>query len=202
MIRRRGRSRSGTRRKSRWEGGLAGRSLLGGAPGTVPTVAFSSEVDAVWMRVPAGAFDTVNNVFVEDDCTVYRTIHSASFQFSATATGALDVTLGMGLIQWDGISDTPPAITDIPFPVQNGSADWLWWWVSPAISGSIAPGAFGSTLATYNLNAPEAFTMTKAQRKLSTNKGLLLVAEVFANVNGLAWSFGWNYNGRYALKLP
>jgi len=199
MMRRMRRSRSGTRRKSRWEGGFAYLTALSGAPTTVPTVANSSSVSAVWARVPAGVYDTVNAEMVLDDCTVYRMIHSANFSLVSSGVGGLDITVGMGVIAWDGISDVPPVITDVPFPVQSGGADWLWWWVTPMFSASVPAN---SGLSVYNLNAPESFSFTKSQRKLSTNTGLLLVAEVYANVNGLAWNYGFDYNGRYAFKLP
>jgi len=200
MIRRRGRSRS-VRRKSRWEGGFSYLTNLGapGTGGTVPTIAGSSSASAVWARVPAGAFDTVNGDFVLDDCTVYRMINVGGFLMIPTSTGSLDATVGMGVLAWDGISDTPPVITDVPLPTQNGGADWLWWWVSPAIAASTATTA-GVTV--QNLFAPQGMVFQKSQRKLSTNTGLLLVVEVYANVSGMAWSYGWSHHARYAVKLP
>jgi len=188
-----------TRRKSRWEGGFTYLSSLSGAPGSVPTVAGSSAVTATWARVPAGAFDNVNGDFVLDDCTVYRMINTASFNFINSGTGGIDVTCGMGVIAWDSISDTPPSILDIPFPTQNGGADWLWWWVSPQFYGNSAAGTWS---AVQNLLAPSSMVFTKSQRKLSTNTGLLLVTEVYANIDSINYRYGFNHHARYALKMP
>jgi len=197
MIRRRGRrSSSGTRRKSRWEGTYS--YLPTSSLSLVPTVADSSAVGCVWARVPAGTFDNINQQFVLDDCTVYRMLNSACFEIRANAAGNISVTVGMGIVAWDDIDDTPPPITDVPFPVQNGGFDWLWWWTS-AHELIMAPS---ESLQIQNLLGPELMVSQKSQRKLSTGTGLLLVVEVYARISGMAAYFGWSHHGRYAVKMP
>jgi len=200
MIRRRSRSgRSGTRRKSRWEGTLAYLPLSTSGI-AVPTVADSSIVSTAWARVPAGTFDSINGDIVTDDCTVYRMINSAQFGFlQTTGAGSIEVTVGMGIIAWDGLDDTPPAATDVPFPVQSGGFDWLWWWNSSVQYQNIAVGFH---VDAQNNFGPEPHVYQKSMRKLSTGTGLLLVAEVYALINGMTANFGWTHNGRYAVKLP
>jgi len=197
-LRRRGRSRSGSRRKSRWEGTYSYLPLVNGT--SVPTVAGTSNVSAVWARVPAGAYDTVNGDNVTDDCTVYRMINSIQFGVIKTvAAGSIELTYGAGIIAWDGIDDTAPPVTDIPFPVQSGGYDWLWWWAGSIQLQNFAVNAYATP---DNLFGPDHNVFTKSMRKLSTGTGLLLVVECYAMISGMQANYGWSHNGRYAVKLP
>jgi len=199
MIRRRSRSIRGSRRKSRWEGTYSYRSLTS-AGVAVPTVAGSSVVDTVWARVPGGVYDSINAQRVDDDCTVYRMIHAANIALlKTTSAGSIEVAVGMGIVAWDDIDDTPPTALDVPLPCQSPGFDWLWWWVTPF---QVQNQAVNYNAAAQNLYSVQNMVFTKSMRKLSTGTGLLLVVEIFALIDGMAANFGWDYHGRYALKLP
>jgi len=192
------RERGRTRRKSRWEGEFAYRDVSIGTG--VPTVAQSSVIDVVWARVPAGAFDNQFGDNVTDDCTLYRMFNLGQFTLIKTlTTGSLSLTLGMGVLAWDGISDTPPNVLEVPTPVQSGGADWLWWWNRSVQLTNLPAGA---NLEYVNTVGPSELIHSKGMRKLSTNTGLLLVAECYAQISGMGATFSWSHNGRYALKLP
>jgi len=198
MIRRR-RSATRNRRKSRWEGGFAFRDVAGSGL-AVPTIANSSVVDVAWARVPSGAFDTINNDKVLDDCTLYRSLNTGQFTLQKTvASGHIEVILGMGVLAWDGIDDTAPVITEVPLPVQGGGGDWIWTWTRPVQLVSVGAGG---QFEFVNLVGPSELFQSRAMRKLSTNVGLLLVVEVYAMISGMAALFGWTHEARYALKLP
>jgi len=198
-MRSRRRSVRGTRRKTRWEGGFSFRDIAGSGV-AVPTVAESSVADAVWARVPAGAFDTVNNDRVTDDCTLIRALNAGQWTLQKTvASGHIEVMLGMGVLAWDGVDDQAPSILEVPLPVQGGGADWIWHWVRPVQLVSVGAGG---QFEFVNLVGPDKLWESRAMRKLSTNVGLLLVAEVYAMISGMSALFGWSHHARYAVKLP
>jgi len=192
------RSRSQVRRKSRWEGEFSYRDVSIGTG--VPTAEGSSVLDVVWARVPAGVYDSIFGDNVTDDCTVYRMFNIGQFLVQKTiTTGTLSLVLGMGVLAWDGISDTPPSALDVPSPVQGGGADWIWWWNRPVQLTNVPAGA---NLEFVNTVGPSELIHSKGMRKLSTNTGLLLVVECFAQIDFMGAIFSWSHNGRYAVKLP
>jgi len=199
MMRRSHRRRSSSsRRKSRWEGEYSYRDT--GVGTGVPTVAGSSVVDVVWARVPSGAFDTNRGDYVDDDCTLYKSFNVGQFTVIKTVTtGSLSLVLGMGLLAWDGISDTPPSALDVPTPVQSGGGDFIWWWNRPVQLTNVPAGA---NFDFSNQVGPSELLISKAMRKLSTNTGLALIVECFAQINGMGATFSWSHQGRYAFKLP
>jgi len=145
-------------------------------------------------------YDSVNGDNVTDDCTVYRMINCAEFGFRKTVTtGSIEIIVGMGIIAWDGLDDTPPSANDVPFPVQSGGFDWLWWWTSPLQQQAMPVDSFVSA---QNLFGPQAMSFQKSMRKLSTGTGLLLVAEVYAEIDNMGAVYGFTHSGRYAVKLP
>jgi len=184
-----------SRRRVQW---LGGAQWSEGYTGTVPTVAGSSEVAALWVGGPAGTFDTLSDREVEVDWTVIREINQGFFSVKQGATGNLGYMAGMGVIAWDGISDDFPASTDVPFPVQTPGFDWLWWWAFSDLDVIAA----GVTKQVASGNGPEGMVFQKSQRKLSAGTGLLLVVEVFATIDGNNATWGFGHNSRYAYKLP
>jgi len=127
-------------------------------------------------------------------------INSIEFALLKTVgAGSLEVSVGAGIIAWDGLSDTPPSALDVPTPIQSGGFDWLWWWVSSHQFQNIGANVFTNP---QNLLGPGNMVFTKSMRKLSTGTGLLLVVEIMALINGMTANFGWSHNGRYAVKLP
>jgi len=82
--------------------------------------------------------------------------------------------LGFGLIAWTDVNDTAPAPGDIPSPLTNLDADWIWRYVQP-----IAPGA----ALDNNGQFLDSVHMSKAKRRLGNDKGLLMVFHNFAASN-------------------
>jgi len=177
---------------------------LGGAQGAnhgsflIPTVAGSSVVDPTWMRVPAGVFDSINEVVVPSDWTHIRSIISAAITVEFTAMSApASIVVGMGLIAWDGVSDTPPDAQDAPFPVQTSGFDWLWWWTQP-MTRTVQNGE----VFTFTNQISDGMIFTRGMRKFSGGTGLLLVAEVLAFTSGMSGIWGYDCEVRGAYKQP
>jgi len=186
--------RQSTRRRVQWLGGAVWSTSLFAYD--VPSVEGSSTVIAAWVRVPAGAFDTVNDREVEVDWTLIREINTGMISVRNDASGNLGYIAAMGVLAWDGISDSPPSALDVPFPVQNPGYDWIWWWQFHEHTILPAGGQSASTPGTDGL------IFTKSQRKLSAGTGLLLVVEVFATISGNAAHWGVSQGSRYTYKLP
>jgi len=195
MRRRAIRGRS-NRRRVQWLGGAAWTE---GLDQPIPVIGTSSAALTAWVRVPAAAYDNFNQREVEVDWTVIREINVGTFTAITTAPVLIDVTFGMGVLAWDQITDTPPSILDVPLPVQASGYDWLWWWVRPY---KVLNAGTGTQVTFSSLDAPEGFSFTKAQRKLSAGTGLLLVVECFSNAPTNLGTWGFTHCSRYAYKLP
>jgi len=183
------------RRKVQWENGavFARQDLF-----QIPTIAGSSTYDAQWLRVPAGVFDNANNREVPVDWTLIREIHSAFSAVLMLEAGIFSYIFGMGVIAWDGTSDSFTDVVGTPLPVQQGGLDWIWNWVQPhTLDQQQYDSVFGQ-----NLFGADGMVFTKSQRKISAGTGLLFVAEMYATDDGMNGTWGYSYNGRYAYKLP
>jgi len=185
---------SSSRRKFQWLGSANADDL--GL--TVPTTAGLSEFVAVWIRPPAGVLDSFSGEPVEIDWTLVREINCGAINYNIAGT-SLGATAGMGVIVWEGVDDTVPAITQTPLPLQSPQFDWLWWWASPRAQ-TIFPA--GTQNIHENLLGPAPNVFQSSQRKLSMGQGLLLVVEVMATSSGNDASFSWSHHSRYGYKLP
>jgi len=180
------------RRKVAWGSSQWADSAVGNIGGG--TVLF----ETAWLRVPADAVDTTTGFATPTDWTLIRSIPSAAIFGSAAGTTDFNFFMGAGVIVWEGMSDNPPTILDVPNPVFNGSADWVWRWVAP-FAGNYAAGSgfFGQS------QGSDIYNQSRAQRKLSSRQGLLLVIGIdntlgLAQVNDLDWTFDYHA----AFKLP
>jgi len=192
---RRRQSRS-VRRRTSWLQGLA---LTQGAIFPVPAIGLSSSLTAYWVRVPSGAFDTINDKWVPEDWTVYRILSRVGVSIVNKIGGVpLDLTVGFGILAWDAISDTAPAALDTPLPLQGGW-DWLLWWSQ---SLHVETPVIGQTFELNNFSDDALFNQSKAMRKLSTGTGLLGVVEGFAHTHGMDADWGYANFHRSAYKLP
>jgi len=184
------------RRKVQWEGSTTSSATTNAIPGS----GGSSSGATAWVRVPAGAYDNINQYLVESDWTLIRSIDAAAIYVQKTVSdGYIDVQVGMGVIAWDAIDDSLPNIADVPLPIQSPQYDWVWQWVSPMPATLLANGEFTTH---QNLAGPEGGVFTRAQRKLSQGTGLLLVVEVLAIQGGIAGVWSFSHHSRNAFKLP
>lgn len=130
---------------------------------------------AFWARVPAGAIDNTGAaipLLVPDDWTLVRTRLLYAW---ASNNGAAQVThpwsAGIGLIDWDGLTDNPLDLgNSIPHVVEDTDEDWVFRNIGPAVQDNIVLGGNGGG----DLDAYQS----RAMRKLSAGKGLLCVFSV------------------------
>jgi len=168
------RSSSGKRRKKEW---YWANQNSGGIITAAPNV---NTISAAWIKTPSGVVDTstpVDTIAPEDE-TVLRLISLASLTVQGDhLQSQFDRSVaGMGIIRWEDVDESAPVITDVPWPLQNGSADWLWWWMVPL---TFTPGSTAGFATYFNHTGPEFLASSRAQRKLSQNAGLLLVVQYY-----------------------
>jgi len=165
------------RRKSEWEyassyGLISANTLTG-----------------YWLRVPAGAYDTIEQGPIPSDFTLTRTIMR---QFTSMAVGAGSSVIPgcVGIIAWDGIDETTPQ--DLPDPATQGEWDWILR--RPIIGANVA----GSTLYVYDFGSDDPlWCESRSQRKMSTGTGILWVISTPPN-NDVRYS----HDVRMHFKIP
>jgi len=188
------RSSGRSRRKMDWLYANFTSSGIVTAPALVHTVA------SAWVVPPGNAVD--NLALVPMTTPVDRTLTRSRHRFGASMR-SLDSSIRFdnsqlfaGVLRWNDIDDTSPTILETPWPSQ-GQFDWVWHQVFHVTS--IVPAA---GIQIYdNGDGPGDFVDSRAQRKLSSGEGLLLVVD-FLNNDNAAKHFTWNYYGRFLMKLP
>jgi hypothetical protein len=160
----------------------------------------TSLLDTYWYKIPAGVpKDIAGGVDLEpEDMTLVRTLPNIQVHMQQDTAGPVMAHVAAGLIVWEGISQDDPSVLTVPFPVEDGDADWIWHFASV---GGNAVSAATSFLADNGQNSFDR--QSKAQRKLSARQGILFVVEV-SNVLGEhnLSSFVWSFYGRSLFKLP
>lgn len=199
---RRSSRKSGNRRKIAWGSSQWTNSITAAIPSG------SSLFEPAWVKFPAdtlgtSAFD--NQILEPEDYTLVRmipTVCIATEPLSGPAT--VVCSFAAGVIAWDGNNQDDPAPGTYPWPTVNGDADWIWRWVSPftnvLATGTLQPfGAFAQNLQ----GAGITYTESRAQRKLSSRTGLLLVIGI-DNLFGVTNLLGLSYvfDTRLCFKLP
>jgi len=195
-MRRRHRPHSSpAKRRFEWGRAFGSGELAANVPaGTVLYKAF-------WVKVPAGVENTSTpgNDLEPEDWTLTRTLVQIGMSAQANTTGFVFGFFSAGLIRWQGIDDTPPIPTQIPFPVCDGDADWIWTWTAP---DALLLG--GTDLIEKGNDGQDTYTKSSPQRKLSSRDGLLFVvgfdnSDPSSNtIDGLAFAA----NFRFGFKLP
>ncbi len=145
----------------------ARRMDWGAAQAQVDLTAFSCTAAYVLLPTDVRTFFT--------DPTLIRTLMSTTMLSFAGTTG-LAGTVGVGLIAWDDINDTPD---DVPCPITDANLDWVIRHIHPVPTNEPV-----NTLVTF----PQLDMMfeSKAMRRLGNTKGLLLA---FENASFGGWSF-------------
>lgn len=188
MRRRTFRRASGPKRKMTWEwGGLYGRLNL-----------TENDIVASWVRVPAGYVDTANSagipIQIEPDATLIRSrVITTIFASNGGAQQDYPWTFSWGLIAWDGTSDDPADIGDLPHPFYDQELDWIWRNDFAAVVENVFTNP-GGDLDSYQ---------SKAMRKLSNGTGLLLLGAIADPIGAQSEQFiDFNANFRGLFKLP
>jgi len=183
----------GKKRRLEWGRG----SIAANAPGNITSG--TTLLSAFWYKVPAGV---VNNStpgldLEPEDWTLVRTMPSIQACVSAGAGISVPI-LAAGLIVWEGIDDTVPSVLLVPEPVLDGDADWIWHWSRVGCQQVSSTTQFLADNADNSLDK-----QSRAQRKLSSRQGILLVVEC-SNINGVnnLSDFAFNFYGRSLYKLP
>lgn len=182
--------RGGKRRRLQWQGASA----------FFPNQAMADgDVVAFWARVPAGAVDNSGAAIpyiVPDDYTLVR---SRLIWVFNTTNGGANVTLpwsiGLGLIDWDGLTDNPLDLgNSIPHPVYDTDEDWIFRNAGPEIYENIVEGSNG-------VGDVDAY-QSRAQRKLSAGKGVLCVIGTASPVTPYAALINATVDVRMLFKEP
>jgi len=193
MRRRRISSRSrGPRRKLTWGDSFWGATTFGVAAG-------NSLIYEQWIKTPAGVAASGNTLDWHEpiDQTLVRSYNRFGWAVQpSTAKINAIVAAGIIVMEWqDGL--TVPPLAGTPFPVDLADdADWVWKEVFPVVLPAV-----GNTAAAA-LNGGDMAYWSRAQRKLSSRAGLLLVVQCLNNLTGNSIDFEWNFYGRYLFKEP
>lgn len=198
--------RGGTRRKKSWASSfwtVNGANLWNS--GVTPQVIIGA---AAWHKVPAGVPNTVSGDIEPVDQTHLRSLvaYTMGLRFSSVTGGAciINVRWCFGLIAWDFIADTVPALATIPFPgTPDDSFDWIY--------NSQLADTFSTTVSVIPALAilTPRFDLqwqTRAKRKLSAGTGILAVWSLCLDqVTGVGinqninWAFTENTRSLFAL---
>lgn len=178
---RRSRSR-GPKRKLNWE--HASIFFAAGALGGV------NDLQAAWLRVPAGGYDPVQQRQIETNCTLVST-HVREDTRSSLLVAIIDAgvssEMAIGICAWPSIygDDTLPA--DVPDPT-NGAFNWIWRNNHYVYRGlelvSTTDPVFDTRVERYDNQGADDLLQSRAQRKLPDNVGILCVwRAIDINVN-------------------
>lgn len=188
---------SSKRRKFEWSG-----SYFDGPGAPVSVVSgLAHYVNADWIRVPSGMFDTQLNDLVPNDRTLVRLLPSATISMNWPAMSTYNTAyVGMGVIAWDGTSQNIPLLTEIPYPSAGfEDFEWVWRWTVPV---QFITGQTWQPTAAQNQFGPGMQVDVRSQRKLPEGTGLLWVMDVFSDVHTSVFSFTYGFSCRYGMKLP
>lgn len=170
-TRRMRRSRQGSRRRKDWQSNSNNAAVPGTiTPGTLLLASY-------WIAFPADTFGLVaganNQIEQEEDNTVVRLLSTAMVQFRNPAAGNGAVFGGAGIIRWASNTQAIPNPLEIPNPVIDADADWLWTFSQGRQLDGVPAGTF-TTLT--NFVSPDSWSSTRSKRKLSSKQGLLFIA--------------------------
>jgi len=130
-----------------------------------------------WLKLPGGVFDPLTDAPEPVDDTLKQLLvwgHGMAIGADTTTTGF--ASMQTGIIEWQGISDVPPAITEVPTPGAYPESEWIWW--------SHLGGYFtipGNGLTSQVAHNNDWSTRSAAMRKLPEGTGLLLIIEMNNN---------------------
>jgi len=190
-------SRRGTRRSPRrkWAWGVswwssAGQVINGGGNANV--------IELAWVKEPAGRPNNAVDNLEPDDETLSRLMPHAAFWAKHTDDISVQYSgyLAMGIMVFDGLEGaTLPGIAEVPWPISDlpgNDEDWVWKWVVPI-----------ATLPRFEdtNTGPSQLIDSRAQRKLSSGAGLLLVVQSRA-ISAGSMAYAWDFYTRVGLKEP
>lgn len=190
--------RHGSSRRKDWQSNSNWENVPGTiTPGTLLLASY-------WIAFPADTFGQVaganNQIEVEEDNTIVRLMTSLYVTFTnVTQVGASSVQVGAGIIRWAQNTQDIPNPLEIPNPVIDSDADWLYQWQQGrAMSGVPA----GTVTSLTNFVSPDSLQGAKSKRKLSSKQGLLFIACVdnsfgLSDLNAMSY-FNWT---RYLVLL-
>lgn len=150
-----------------------------------------------WVKAPAAAVQSGSTpqFFEPEDETIVRWMPMFSAMVRDTTGGPTLFNAGgyiaAGLIKWTGVTDTPPSFLDVPWPIFDGDADWVWTCVDPL------PGE----LPTLSGNAQKSsvYQDVRAMRKFSRSEGALLVVQ-YQNNSSVTMRFESGFYLRALIK--
>jgi len=152
----------------------------------------AGQFTGIWLVGSANGIGAANFDNFRGDETVIRMLPHVGCSSVVSSTDSDNAGTYFGIIDWDqaGSVASIPAITPDP---RDGAWDWMWRWAVMwnNEAGSSQLVFYDSTLA----NGP--YADVRSMRKMGKNKGLLMVANNYANNNvALIWDV------RFAVKLP
>lgn len=190
--------RRGPRRRLEW-----GRTFAGGP--VDGTVTAGTELPfAYWAKVPAGVLNTrvlPDGAPEPEDWTLVRSIHALDMVCVVADPSVTMFNMSAGVLVWNGIDDSLPAVGTYPSPTVQGDFDWVW---RISAVGAKQVASANTVFNASTSGASELLIQSRAQRKLSAGAGLLFVVELSnqlgsgSSING----FAFNYDMRALFKLP
>lgn len=135
-------------------------------------------LSSYWIAFPADTFGEVagvnDQIEVEEDNTIVRLMTTVAVGFRNTDAGSQGaVFAGAGIIRWEQNTQDVANPLEIPNPIIDSDADWLWQW-NQARNLAAVPAATNTVLTNYV--SSENWEVSKAKRKLTSKQGLLFVA--------------------------
>jgi len=190
-ISRRRRSSSGSKRRKDWQSNSNHEAVAGNIPpGTLSLASY-------WIAFPADTFGEVaganDQIEQEEDNTIVRLMTSVMVSFTNNAVGGNGaVFAGAGIIRWEQNTQDVPNPLEIPNPIIDADADWLWQWSQ----GKMLQGLPANTTTVLtNFVSPDSLQGSRAKRKLTSKQGLLFIASVDNSFGGVSLTdfeyFNW-----------
>lgn len=192
----------GPKRKLNWD--YAAVNFAAGAFGG------ANDLQATWLRVPAGAFDPVQQRQIDTNCTLTLTQvreDSTSQMILAIVDAGVQQEIAVGIIAWPSIygDDTIPA--DVPDPTV-GAYPWIWrnhhWLYRGLELMATTDASFAKRTERMHNNHCDALLESRAQRRLPDGVGILAVwSGIDFNMNALNEGVDSTYlDVRMLLKNP
>jgi len=173
--------------------------------GNTFVAAQSQSVFAEWIRWPADVcvpecHDEEFDGIQPEDWTLVRTRFTSRLHMVHTGASDFDfLSAGVGIIDWTWNSFLVPGVPETPLPIDGAYLDWIINVYHPF--STVATG-LGGVVSETGAISPDGVGESRAQRKLSAGKGLLLVVQVVNDhlTSGANYNFDSLWRGLF--KLP
>jgi len=155
---------TGRRRKIRWESTTF--------TDAVSLTGITFDVFGVWIRLPSGVYDVIDDDYLEENETLIRLL--PKFHAIVRGDNAVpgNVEVAQGIIAWPSLYDDDTIPAEIPSPL-NGEFPWIWREVTNSLPLESSANTGWPRLSVMNSGQSRIETDVRAQRKLPSRTGIL-----------------------------